>query len=243
MSDHPKARRSCKDCPRSFIGTAAARYCPDCCWKHRGRRPKKYVWTPERDQLIRERYDGKVKNRAAEIAASLGWPTWCIKKRAAALGLCYAVDRQDWTPKEERFLWQHAGRRLTHWMAKTLRRSESSVVLKLKRMKISRRWREGYTLRDLELCFGCDHHAIDRWIRAGQLQGRRRGTRRNGKGVPGQGPADPWYFTDADLLDFIRAHPMAFRLDKCDQRWFMDLVMDSGLIRQALATERRLEAS
>ena len=242
---YPKTRKRCEDCPRTFIGGPPARWCPDCRWKHRGRgagKPKKYVWTPERDQILRDRYDGKIKGRAAEIAAGLGWPTWCIKKRAACLGLCYPVDRKDWTPKEQRFLWEHAGRRLTHWMAKRLRRSEASVVLKLKRMKISNRFREGYTLQELELCFGCDHNQIDRWIRAGWLRGRRRGTRRRA-GPQARGPHDPWVFSDAALLAFIQAYPTAFRLDKVDQLWFMDLLLDGGLVARALHSETRLEAS
>ncbi len=240
---YPKARKPCRDCGRLFVGGPPARWCPDCRWKHRGRKPAKYVWIPERDQLLRERYDGKVKGRAADIASAFGWPAWVVKKRASTLGLCYPADRKEWTPKEERFLWQHAGRRLTHWIAKQLGRSESSVVLKLKRMKISRRWREGYTLRDLELCFGCDHHIIDRWIRQGWLNARRRGTRRNGTGGRGGGPADAWIFTDADILEFIRARPLEFRLDKVDQFWFLDLALNGGLVERALKTERRLEAS
>lgn len=243
MSHHPKIRKLCADCPRSFLGTAPARYCPDCRCKHRGRKALKYVWTAERDQVLRERYNGKVQGRAGEIAQDLGWPSWLIKKRAGQLGLCYAVDRKDWTKSEERFLWNHAGRRTLHWMAKQLGRSDASTCLKLKRMQISRHYREGYTLRGLELCFGCDHHAIDRWIRAGWLKGRRRGTRRNGAGGRGQGPADPWVFTDEGILRFIQAHPMAFRLDKVDQFWFMDLVLNGRLVERALKKEQALNAA
>jgi len=192
---------------------------------------------------VRERYNGKIKHRAREIAQDLGWPTWVIKKRAQQLGLCYPVDRKNWTEKETRFLWNHAGRRTLHWIAKQLGRSETSTVLKLKRMKISRRFREGYTLRSLELCFGCDHHAIDRWIRDGWLKGRRRGTRRNGNGGRGQGPADPWVFSDEAILRFIKEHSMAFRLDKVDQFWFMDLVLGGRLVERALTKERALRAA
>lgn len=224
------------------MGTAAARYCPECRGKHWGSTAK-YVWTPERDQVVRERYNGKIKGRAREIGQDLGFPAWCIKGRAGQLGLCYPLDRKDWSKREERFLWMHAGRRNLHWIAKQLGRSETSTVLKLKRMKISRRFREGYTLRDLELCFGCDHHGIDRWIREGKLKGRRRGTRRNGDGGQGQGPADPWVFSDEGLLRFIKEHPMAFRLDKVDQFWFMDLVLAGRLVDRALAKERSLRAA
>lgn len=231
MARTPKTSRPCQDCGRSFLGTAPARYCKDCRWKHRGRRPKKYIWTPERDQLLRERYDSRLKGRAAEIATALGWPAWVVKNRAGRLGLAHPgpKDRRDWTPKEESFLRNHAGSRHVHWMAKRLGRSETSVVLKLKRMQISRRWREGSTLRDLELCFGCDHHAIDRWIRAGWLHGRRRGTRRNGNGGRGNGPADPWVFTDEHILAFVREHPTAFELRKVDQEWFLDLLLGGSM--------------
>ncbi len=41
--------------------------------------------------------------------------------------------------------------------------------------------------------------------------------------------------TDADLLRFIETHPLAFRLDKVDQVWFMDLITNGRLIRRALA--------
>ena len=245
MSHHPKVRLFCQHpgCGKPYIGVPGGRLGPCCRWMHRGVRPKKYLWTPERDQILRDRYDNRIKGRAAEIALALGWPKWAVTKRAARLGLAYPVSRKEWSAKEERFLWSHAGRRHVHWLAKRLGRSETSVVLKLKRMHLSRRWREGHTLRDLEECFGCDHHVIDRWIRAGWLQGRRRGTRRNGVGGRGGGPADAWLFKDEAILRFIIEHPMEFRLDKVDQCWFMDLILAGGLGKRTIGPEERLEAS
>jgi hypothetical protein len=224
--------RRCRDCPTP-IRRPHARYCDACRWRHRGK-PPRYDWTAERDQCLRARYDGRVKGRAAEVARSLGWPTWAIKKRAAQLGLCYPADRRDWTTEETRYLAEQAGSRTTHWLAQRLQRSEASVVLKLKRMRMSRRYREGYTLRELELCFGVDHHAIERLVREGKLQVRRRGTRR---------ARDAWCVRDSDLVTFVRDHPTAFRLDRCDQVWFLDLITSGGLIRQALAAAVATERS
>ena len=48
-------------------------------------------------------------------------------------------------------------------------------------------------------------------------------------------PPDAWYFTDQDLLHFIRNHPLEFRLDKVDQLWFLDLVLGGGLMRKKTA--------
>jgi len=217
----------CADCEKEFE-TKFARWCPDCRWKHRVR-TKKYDWTPGRDAALRQRYDSRVRGRAAEIARAFGWPTWAIKKRARTLGLAHPrPEFNKWTPEEIEYLWNHAGERTAHWIAKKLGRSETSVVLKFKRLKISRRVSTGYTLRELELCFGVDHRVIERWVREGKLFAQRRITGRTDK----QG--DPWMVSDGDILQFISEHPLAFRLDRVEQTWFMDLILDGALIRKAL---------
>ena len=209
-----KDERQCRDCGGTFTAGPYARWCPDCRWKQRGRTGK-FLWTPERDDLMRRRYDSRVKGRVAEIATILQFPKWAVTRRAQLLDLAHTVDRKEWMPKEEKFLLEYSGRRHLGWLARKLDRPLSSVTNKMKRMKISRAWQEGYTLRDLELCFGCDHHGIERWVREGQLQISRRGTR---------SAHDAWYVTDRQILAFLFTHPSAFRIDKVDQVWFMDLM-------------------
>jgi hypothetical protein len=229
----PKAERTCP-CGRTFIAGPHAKWGPCCRWKHRGRRPKKYVWTDERDQVLRERYDSKTPGAIAALAAAIGWPDWAIKKRAAQLGLTRPAERKEWTPEDVAFLWEHTGTRHSHWIAKKLGRSEASVVMKQKHMKLARRVRHGYTQNELKLCFGTDHHVIQRWIRQGKLNARRAGTDR---------AHDTYVVTDADVVRFITDHPMAFRLDKVDQFWFMDLITSGGLLRRAFADEQALDES
>lgn len=224
----PKTERTCSDCGEGFVAGPHARWCLNCRWKRRGRKPLKYCWTPERERILRDRYDSRIRGRAAEIAKVFGWPAWVVKKRAQFLGLSqptWSGERRSWTEDEERFLLNHAGSRHVNWLAKKLNRSLTSVVLKLKRMKISRRWREGYTLRELTLCFGTDHHVIERWVREGKLQVRKRGTERE---------RDAWLVTDADILRFVLEHPLGFELRKVDQLWFMDLITGGAVIRKAL---------
>jgi hypothetical protein len=86
------------------------------------------------------------------------------------------------------------------------------VVNKCKRMQISRRVRDGYTIRDLEQCVGEDHHKIAGWIKNGWLQDRRQGTRR-GKDIR--------RIREDDIVDFIRNHPREINLGKVDQMWFL----------------------
>lgn len=217
-----KTTKACGDCGQPFEGGAFAQWGPCCRWKYRGRRRLKYVWTPERDQALRDRYHPREPGAIDALARDLGWPTWAIKKRATQLGLTQPFPRKNWTHEEVEFLWQHAGTRTTHWIAKKLARGEGSVVLKLKCMKISARVHDGYTMGDLCTCFGVDHRVIERWVKLEMLDARRRGTERE---------HDTWSFGEQAVLRFIAQHPMEFRLDKVDQLWFMDLIVGGGLLR------------
>jgi hypothetical protein len=205
----------CADCGRKTSPRPYAKWCDACRWKHRCK-PRKYTWTPERDAILRERYNSR-RGTAAKIAASFGWPKWVVTKRAGQMALTTAPShRVPWTPGEERFLSENLGERHLHWLAQRLRRPASAVALKIKRMHLSRRWRSGYTLRDLGMALGEEHRKITRWIDAGRLRAERRGA--------SSGPRDGWHITDGAVLDFLRDHPLEVRLDRVDQLWLLDLV-------------------
>jgi hypothetical protein len=152
-----------------------------------------------------------------------GLPRWYIKRRAARLGLTMHFDRKPWTSAEVDLLERLVGSVSTARIAKRLGRPENSVVTKLKRMSTSRRVRSGYTMRELEICLGEDHHKIQRWIAAGWLRDNLQGTHRhdgNGK--------DIHRIREKDILNFVRNHPQEFNLGKVDQTWFLDLVLLRG---------------
>ena len=229
----PLYRVKCNHCGGMFEATSreAKR-----CFEHRyigrtwGPNRKKYDWTEERVAHLVKHYNGLVYGRAAEIAKHLGFPTWEIKKRAGELGLCKPAHRRAWTPDEETDLrrWVNE-RRTTRWIALETKRSQASIVMKLKHMEISRRWVEAYTARRLALCFGVDSHKILDWIRARKLHAIPRGTQRR----PGQG-GDEWVIQPSDVLEFIETHPLEFDIRKVEQAWFMDLILRGGLVRRAL---------
>ncbi len=223
--------RLCARCKEEPINLKYGRYCDSCRPHMRGKHPK-YVWTPERDQLLRDRYKGTIKYRAGSIAVQLGWPRWVITRRAAVLGLTQPVERHEWSAEETEFLKKHAGKRTANWLAKQLHRSMTSVVLKLKRLKISRAFRDGYTLRRLEACFGSDHRIIQGWIQDGKLRAQRR--------FNSGAARDAWYTTDQDVLRFILRFPQEFRLDRVDQPWFMGLIL--AALRRPTAAPATAEA-
>jgi hypothetical protein len=152
-----------------------------------------------------------------------GLPRWYIKRQAARLGLTLHTDRRPWTASEMNLLEKLIGHVSSATIAKRLHRPESSVVNKLKRIGTSRRVRNGYTMRELELCLGEDHHKITQWIKNGWLQDRLQGTRRH----DGNGN-DIHRIREKDILTFIRNHPQEINLGKMDQTWFLDLVLLRG---------------
>jgi hypothetical protein len=221
---HPKTNKTCA-CGEIFLGGPTASMCPECRVKVRVKKPI-YVWTPERDAILKARYDSR-KGRAQELADLFRWPKWVISKRVQYLGLSVPPpSRNPWTKQETEFLLQWASRRSLKWISRRLKRSETVVGLKFKRMQISRAVHEGYTLRDLELCFGMDHHYIDRWIRERKLKVRHRDTNNENQ---------PLQVSDEAVLEFIKKYPTAFRLDRVDQLWFLDLVLGTRALGEDAA--------
>ena len=127
----------------------------------------KYTWRPEYDARLKAHYFGGLNRRFRVLTRMVrltGLPRWYIKRQAARLGLTLYMDRRPWTASEMNLLEKLVGHVSSATIAKRLHRPESSVVNKLKRIGTSRRVRNGYTMRELELCLGEDHHKITLWI-------------------------------------------------------------------------------
>jgi len=157
-----------------------------------------------------------------------------IKKRAARLGLTMHQDRRPWTAAEVEIIERLVGKVSAGTIAKRLKRTEASVVLKIKRLGLSRRVRDGYTMRDLEECLGEDHHKIQRWIENGWLRDHRQGTRRH----DGNG-RDIHRFREKEILEFLRRHPEEINLGKVAAIWFLDLVLLNGRVIGEETAHRR----
>jgi len=203
-----------------------AKYCLKCRAERRRRARVKYTWRPEYDAYLKAHYLGGLNRRFRVLTRMVrltGLPRWYIKRHAARFGLTMRTERKAWTGLELDLLEKLVGRVSSATIAKRLHRPESSIVNKLKRMGTSRRVRDGYTMRDLELCLGEDHHKIAGWIKNGWLEDRLQGTcRHNGNGN------DIHRIREKDIFNFIRNHPLELNLGKVDQTWFLDLVLLRG---------------
>jgi hypothetical protein len=238
--------RNCQQCGNAIEAgrnqnqpPTEAKYCLKCGAARRRRANLKYVWRPEFDEYLKTHYYGGLNRRFQVLNRMIretGLPRWHIKKHAAHLGLTMHQDKRPWTAEEEEIIERSVGNVSALTIAKRLKRTEASVVLKIKRMGVSRRVRNGYTMRDLEECLGEDHHKIQRWIEKGWLRDRMQGTRRH----DGNG-RDIHRFRETDILEFLRRHPEEINLGKVESIWFLDLVLLKGRSIGEEASARRAD--
>jgi hypothetical protein len=203
-----------------------AKFCLKCRAERRRRAKVKYNWLPQHDAYMRAHYHGGLHQRGRvikELMRQTGFPRWFIKRQAQHLGLTMHPDRRSWTPYEMETLDKLLGKVSAATIAKRVQRTETSVVMKIKALGHSRRVTEGYTIRDLELCFGEDHHKIQKWVASGWLRDGLQGTRRyNGN------DHDIHRIREREVLNFIKAYPQEINLGKVDQMWFLDLLVLKG---------------
>ena len=197
--------------------------CDSCRTTAQGRR--KYNFTDQIDQRIREIYqnhpDAKTRPGIRLLAKKVGMPHWALKKRARELGLARTKERP-WSEPEldilTRYAWMSDERIRLKLKAAGYARTVTGIHLKLKRM----RFKEDvsfYSANGLARALGIDNHTVARWIRAGHLKAKHRGTKRTKQ----QG-GDIYLIHEKDVRRFILEHPTAIDLRKVDQLWFIDVI-------------------
>src|SRR5664280_3695079 len=196
--------------------------------KPRGRR--KYIFTDQIDQLVREIYlnapGAKTRPGIRLLAKKVGMPHWALKKRARELGLARTKELP-WSERElevlARYAWMSDERIRLKLKAAGYVRTVTAVHLKLKRMRFKH---DGsfYSANGLAQVLGIDSHAVARWIKSGHLKAKRRGTARTE-----QQNGDIYLIHEKDVRRFILEYPTDIDLRKVDQLWFLDLITN-GLV-------------
>ena len=222
-------KKTCRDCGAAYEGSERSNYCIPCRRKRTGNR-KKWFFTEAQDELIRKHYDPRVQGRVTDISEKLKMPRWVVSRRAKALGLICARTRKEWTKEEDDLLRESAGEKPVELIRKELGRSRNSVINRIKRLGLSRAVVYcGYTLRELEQCFGIGHHAIERWVAKGYMKKR-------------LNDRNEWNISDTTILNFIICFPAEYDLRRVDQVWFKGLISDVDLLQEVLRTRvKRLQ--
>jgi hypothetical protein len=160
-----------------------------------------HVWTEDDKGLVRLHYDGTREN-CETLAAMIGCSRQAVKSQVELLGLSFQVKQPEWTVQEKDYLRTHYTSQSVNIMAKTLHRSPNAVKIKVTRMHLSLRNRDGwYDKMDVCEMLGVDHHKVQAWIDRGDLKATyHHGTRPTKKGMT------MWHIDAGDLKTFIVHH-------------------------------------
>lgn len=178
----------------------------------RGGVPQKYILSPEGYKLLKDRYDGS-RERTAELSEQLNVPRRMIREWARKMEIAGRADRL-WTLKETKYLHRYISEKTFQEIGDHIGRTQAAVRVKAHKLGLLRE-RDGYTMKDLSDGLGCSSRKVTQWIDSGWLKGIRRET-----GV--------WDFSDKQICDFLKNHPLEIDLSQVDQLWFMALVFDLG---------------
>lgn len=162
----------------------------------------KHKWTEGERDIVRRDYQG-TNASALQIANKLGVSLYGVKAQIENMRISFRPDRRAWSPKEEEWLGELISKYPTHIVARRMKRTVNSVVVKSKRLGYLRRVRDGwYTKREVCHILGVDHH----WIQARIDNGALKASWHFGIRPQKNGGAY-WHIWQKDLRDFIRKHP------------------------------------
>lgn len=161
-------------------------------------------FAPEEDRFIIEHYSTLT---LVQIAEQLGRNWGSLQQRTKILARQHRLNlltrayHREWTPQEEAELLGRLGWDSLTVIARALHRTRTSVVVRCKRLGLSRlearRRRARYNARDVGTIFGVDAKAITHsWMVRGWIHGER--------GPLGAGQHQQWLFTYDEIEHFIR---------------------------------------
>jgi len=167
-----------------------------------------HKWTDEERAIIRRDYKHTTES-CQRIADYLSRHTGeritenAVKGQVQVMGIAKSDDRHPWSPEEDARLRELIPSLCPRAVALKMHRSRNSVVVRSKRLNISRRCRNGwFTKREVMAILGHDHKWVQRRIDSRALPATYHyGTR------PSQLGGTAWHITEKDLKNFIKTYP------------------------------------
>lgn len=161
-----------------------------------------HKFTDDELEIIRRDYKGTVASQR-QIAQHLGLTRWQVHYALEGMCLNHRWNEKYWTEKEDNFLRNHVDHYSEKRFSQILRRSRNSIKVRLTRLGLSRRNRDGwYTMKEVCEILGVDHHKVSRWINLGLI-----GASYHHGHKPQKNGSGYWHIRREDLAIFIRKYP------------------------------------
>ena len=164
-------------------------------------------WKEEELEIIRRDYKHTRESKqelARRISEMFGEEVsqHAVAGQLSKMGIC-KNGRRPWTPEEEEKLKEIMYQYSPGHVAKLMRRSVNSVVVKSKRLKISRRVRDGwFTKREVCEMFGVDHKWLQARIDSDALKATYHYATK-----PSKLGGSAWHITEKAVKDFLQHYP------------------------------------
>lgn len=186
---------------------------------------ERHAYGPEMDERIRAAWP-ELKGRGAVIglADRLGVPRWWLSKQAARLGLSKPHSKEPrWTEAEDALMTKvplhDPHRAALIFREHGYSRTATAIVVRAKRLDLSRRTHETLSARGAARILGVDDKTVTTWCIAGDIKAGRRGSKR----LVQQG-GDAWAIEPADLRRFIIDHIERIDIRKVEKFAFVALI-------------------
>lgn len=164
-------------------------------------------WIEEELEIIRRDYKHTRKSKqelARRISEMCGERVseHAVAGQISKMGIC-KNGRRPWSPEEDEHLNELIHQYWPGHVAKLMKRSINSVVVRSKRLKISRRVRDGwFTKREACEMFGVDHKWLQGRIDSGALKAAYHYDTK-----PTKLGGSAWHITEAAVKDFLQKYP------------------------------------
>ena len=167
-----------------------------------------HMWSDEERAIIRRDYKHS-RASCQQLAEYLSRETgdritaFAVRGQVTSMGIAKSDDRHPWNPEEDAKLMELIPTFCPRVVARKMHRSINSVVVRSKRLNISRRVRNGwFTKSELMEILGHDHKWIQRRIDSGALEATYHYDHR-----PTQKGGSAWHITEKALKKFIKTYP------------------------------------
>jgi hypothetical protein len=172
---------------------------------------RKYHFTAELHEALRRAYWGRRDHLARALRAlerRSGWPRHVFRDEAIRLGLTDPARRRGWAEDELETLRECLGSTSVRAIARRLRRSICGIQMQAKRLRLSRRMREGYSVADLSEAMRVGEHQVRGWVRRGLFGRLGHGERASAEAVS----------------RFLRTYCHEYDFRRVDPDWYKSMV-------------------
>jgi hypothetical protein len=165
-------------------------------------------WTGAERDIVREDY--KQTNASAQAIADRLWrerglkvTLIAVKGQVQLLGLAKKTGRKSWDEMQDDQLRELIGKFAPITIARKMRRSINSVIVRSQRLGLRRRQHDSwYTKSQVGEIFGVGHKRVQCFIDSGALRASYHFRRK-----PIKGGINIWHIEEEAIVDFLKRHP------------------------------------